>query len=1212
MMLQNLSRHAETQQMEETVSRGYTGNFSGVFAAGEVPSEIQDDIRISEEMIFGKDITVDTTMEDGVGAEVELHDGTDPVDTDTVGKEVIDRSGWPSTFPDSSEEEDFDTYKETKEWNLKEERKEFAHCGRGGLKPTTPSATLYPGDVWMNPAPGNNRYATMSKGEHLCKECGKDFSTLKALSEHFRTHLLEMVCNFCKIVFRRVVSLNIHLTNAHKSTSLICHCGNSFSTVWELNLHLPIHFEQKMFQCDLCYMSFQSKLNLTRHWHMHAKVPGTENMGPILSDAINLANTRKALSLSTSVATPVTERPVNQQHQKTESCTVSHFVTQGKPAVDSQAVPLSAEVYKKVIDFANQNCIGQTKPLSEKDDHSYAIVMRHKAIKVGFLPNNIPKCAVGKKLRILVIRNVNSNEVNAADHENENTVNKGTLLEAIVEDREKNNDNNKAYLEVEGHEMNEDPETLNVDMRSHVKILSGKMDKAAEDEIKLSLETSGRRLRNRLKDDNATCMTDLEKRPNEVQATSSSALEQRAPSDHEAYVKSLGCYSNQAYGDHESYVKSFSRSPIKEHGPLGDHDAYVKIQRRNVKDAQNVSGETLTQFRKETDNTTVRPQTNNVHEVSKGDSGPNINLVSFKVETQLEEFPEEDVKPDPSTLVPPPPSLSVTGSFPEPQPPSLAIKEEDTPVPCLTNSELQGKNEGQNKTSMKNLNAASETESVLSDVLLSDGSEGDSSAKDDADFDPDELSGSLSDSSGNSSGSSYRPKTRLSKMRMKPAKLPQNEANSSSISQRLRPIRPALTPNNNSSTSPTEKDSLPLLQQSDRDSKCPYCGKAYIRTHYIFRHIQSCPNRRQEICSLCSLPFPSQASLIQHVSKSHNKLRMYACDLCKEVFPDVVIYNQHGCFSNKLTTVPQKLDTQGNDKMVKCALPVNISHQITAVQASPSTSTVFHLPTGAQVVASTATGTRSSVTATKDSVPGGLLRALGLENKTNVLLPTLQNAVISIVKPISESLVNLQNNNSSALPRPQINSPAAPLKLLSEDLPGQSEQPLKIIRLYVSKRKQISGGLHEQGKQQDKPTSLRKIIFRCRQCGVSSSHPSLNVVHRYLHRGRLAFRCQCGKAFVRRLHLLRHQVCHAESSSFICASCGQTFLGANRFARHKQTKMGPVKKKQSKKKQQQRTSECQTPFSCTCGHPFLKPAAYLWHKLKNSKLKSRSDKSTDR
>lgn len=123
-----------------------------------------------------------------------------------------------------------------------------------------------------------------------------------------------------------------------------------------------------------------------------------------------------------------------------------------------------------------------------------------------------------------------------------------------------------------------------------------------------------------------------------------------------------------------------------------------------------------------------------------------------------------------------------------------------------------------------------------------------------------------------------------------------------------------------------------------------------------------------------------------------------------------------------------------------------------------------------------------------------------------------------------------------------------------------------------------------------------KAVFPCRRCGAVSRQFSLGVRHRYQHRGPRLYRCQCGRTFHQRMHLLRHQVQHAEATRYVCAACGQMFSGTKLLACHR-----PLFRITQSNRKKQVTKECRNVFQCYCGHSFMRPAALLWHMLKNSK-----------
>ncbi|XP_066540221.1 uncharacterized protein [Hoplias malabaricus] len=149
-----------------------------------------------------------------------------------------------------------------------------------------------------------------------------------------------------------------------------------------------------------------------------------------------------------------------------------------------------------------------------------------------------------------------------------------------------------------------------------------------------------------------------------------------------------------------------------------------------------------------------------------------------------------------------------------------------------------------------------------------------------------------------------------------------------------------------------------------------------------------------------------------------------------------------------------------------------------------------------------------------------------------------------------------------------------------------SDSPLQIVAMFVNQSQELA--LQKRLRQ----SWRSKTIFPCRRCGAIARQPSLGVRHRYQHSGPRLHRCQCGRTFQQRLHLLRHQMQHAEATRYVCAACGQTFRGTRHLACHK------VRFKFLKKNT---TQECRNVFHCNCGQVFMRSSALLWHTLKNSK-----------
>ncbi|KAM9488126.1 uncharacterized protein Hap1MRO34_005167 isoform 1-T1 [Clarias gariepinus] len=161
---------------------------------------------------------------------------------------------------------------------------------------------------------------------------------------------------------------------------------------------------------------------------------------------------------------------------------------------------------------------------------------------------------------------------------------------------------------------------------------------------------------------------------------------------------------------------------------------------------------------------------------------------------------------------------------------------------------------------------------------------------------------------------------------------------------------------------------------------------------------------------------------------------------------------------------------------------------------------------------------------------------------------------------------------------------------LSTPIITSSQEPLKIVAMFMNQSRELA-------LQKRLCQSWRsKAVFPCRQCGAVSRQFSLGVRHRYQHRGPRLHRCQCGRAFEQLMHLLRHQVQHAEATRYVCATCGQMFCGTQQLACHR-----PLFRITASKREKQTNKKCRNTFQCYCGRSFMRPAALLWHMLKNPK-----------
>lgn len=163
---------------------------------------------------------------------------------------------------------------------------------------------------------------------------------------------------------------------------------------------------------------------------------------------------------------------------------------------------------------------------------------------------------------------------------------------------------------------------------------------------------------------------------------------------------------------------------------------------------------------------------------------------------------------------------------------------------------------------------------------------------------------------------------------------------------------------------------------------------------------------------------------------------------------------------------------------------------------------------------------------------------------------------------------------------------------LSTKILPSLQEPLKIVAMFMNQSKELAlqKRMHQSWRS--------KAVIPCRQCGAVSRQFSLGVRHRYQHRGPRIHKCQCGRAFQQRMHLLRHQVQHAEATRYVCAACGQMFCGTQQLACHRRQFWVTASKRQKRA-----NKECRNMFQCYCGHSFTRPAALLWHMLKNSKAR---------
>ncbi|XP_077382914.1 uncharacterized protein LOC144022201 [Festucalex cinctus] len=324
---------------------------------------------------------------------------------------------------------------------------------------------------------------------------------------------------------------------------------------------------------------------------------------------------------------------------------------------------------------------------------------------------------------------------------------------------------------------------------------------------------------------------------------------------------------------------------------------------------------------------------------------------------------------------------------------------------------------------------------------------------------------------------------------------------------------------------------------ANKNTICESCGRGPFRSLKL--HLRHCIRLLSKTfqCSRCMMLFSNEAALKEH------RAVLYSCDSCGQVFSNL---HQHR---------PHQPPNRGRIRLM-CFCSESIP-KTCAICKSLFSSEKFLL-THVTEVHTSVVGTKLCV----DTKPPGLT-----DNKAFAESP---------LQPV----VNTKQVINGQLPTDHTYSVSAQVQTSHHD-PACST-PLPAIPALLEDQNPKLAPIE--------PANTR-VPRSCRECGAVLRQPSLAISHRYLHRGRRSHRCQCGRAFKHRLHLLRHCVQHAEAESYICVNCGNTFTGARLLAEH-------LRGEKWKK------GKCRMPLACSCGHFFYRASAYIWHQIKNN-VKSR-------
>ena len=107
-----------------------------------------------------------------------------------------------------------------------------------------------------------------------CGICGKEFKHQYTLVRHLPVHTDErnFQCDQCEKAFRQLSTLTQHKASKHSSSKpYVCEiCTKSFSRVSILINHKKIHKDEKNYQCEVCEKAFHQKINLKMHMNIHS------------------------------------------------------------------------------------------------------------------------------------------------------------------------------------------------------------------------------------------------------------------------------------------------------------------------------------------------------------------------------------------------------------------------------------------------------------------------------------------------------------------------------------------------------------------------------------------------------------------------------------------------------------------------------------------------------------------------------------------------------------------------------------------------------------------------------------------------------------------------------------------------------------------------------------------------------------------------------
>nr|XP_015224338.1 PREDICTED: uncharacterized protein LOC102693182 isoform X1 [Lepisosteus oculatus]XP_015224339.1 PREDICTED: uncharacterized protein LOC102693182 isoform X1 [Lepisosteus oculatus] len=1207
------------------------------------------------------EVSAETVMGGGVGAEVELQEEAENGDAElSVGQSLISQCRWdqPSLLADSSEEEDYNGVAERGQRDGcrgRGERRQGQGSEGGGEGAGGRTSDL--DDIW-NTSPSRMAGGAGKDGS-LCWECGKSFATLEQLVLHFKAHKAEMVCNVCRITFRRVVSLRLHLANVHSDLPLRCPCGQALASLWALNQHLASH--PAHYATQLQEVARLEKKRLNGQPPDGFPCPDSQQGSPKMAEPGDE---------DTSVSPP--------------------RLGEGPGALCTTYAASSAgdHTYNE-----SDGGAGHTR--------TYAIRMRHtKMVTLGFSPEDLPEEARKKKLQIFMFRNVGLRRSQGGEEEEEDEeetqVGKGAGAERVPKEEEQE----VALSTLFGAPVEEDddikpdvsslvpplpsPRKERILVKPGVRLGIKQESPSSSGDLSSSLASKREEERDALEEDSSDGGDSLPPGDSDFnpEGLSGASSDSSNPSSSSC---SSGNSSGSSYRPRKrrrtrkarrmpTRAANGSRSaPTKGAGPAQSGSSHCEQCGGRLHQSAYFRFRHMfcCSQRKKTKYPCADCSSTFPTELALLDHKAKIHhchtVRMYACESCREVFPDcvvfrRHTCPGKATISPAPlrtpiPSLGSPVSAPTPGTSVL-------PLPAIQSQASLPSNQISNPPtgmSTLTLNPSSTTRtSVPGTFILAPTSATMVQAPLDSKLIVTSASGiaaTLAPVLSNSMQGRYT-------MTTAPAPLQGNTTYVPVVTSRIpvlatgNPIPapssaiPAsiqgsaiLTPVPGNPFPSSIQGSAILTTVHGNPRTVPIQGSA-ILTPVPGNQITASIQRSTILTSVPGNPIPASiqgSAILTPVLGNPKTASIQRPPAPGSAIPTPIqgtailapvpgnhipapIQGSTILASVRGNPVPAPIQRSAILTPVPGNLkpsPIQGTAILTPVQSNPKpaplptviaqgTPQVTPLQSAPTLAATLSMGS----TLPRLPLPGVVLPSSGQEKSgTQPMVATLVfsnditgNRVARVVFQTQTPTVQPQMQPGltvQAVPQPPAPSPQPlPHAKLPNGHPRPPQEPLKILALYASRG---------QGQRPAERGQGRPATFKCRECGASSRQPSLGICHRYLHRGWRGYRCPCGRVFVRRLHLLRHQVQHAEATRFVCAPCGRTFSGAQRLARHKMgkeekggrrerrlsTQTRPDKKRKRRRKGVARA--CRAPFTCDCGQPFRRPAAFMWHKIQNTR-----------